>query len=332
MRSTFSIALAALTVAAAVSAQDPVKQDTKAMTAELNAAFQAQDWKKTVDLGRKVTTGDPKNGFAWHQLGYARHVQGMLDEAIVAHKAAAEFPKTKAHALYNLACAYGLKKDANQACDALEKSVVAGFADLATLEQDADLASVREEPRYKKVVEDLKKAPKKVRAYYNPGDRKSVRVAFFTQTAAPQAVLSYGVPVWKNEYQKVVEAGKVDGKRWRLGIDAWTTLDTSAEMTIGGKTLAPGLYYLTLERSVKGEYTLAFNDAAEVRKLRLDAFQCAQTKGGVEVAMTASKADRTAEALVIDLEVNEADQASGELSIAFGPYRLAVPYTIKVAN
>ena len=332
MRQMISIAMVALTCAASMPAQEPVKQDQKALAAELDAAFQAQDWKKTVDLGRKATTADPKNGLAWHRLGYALHVQGMLDEAIVAHKAAAEFPKVKAHALYNLACAYGLKKDANQACDALEKSIVAGFADLATLEQDADLASVRDDARYKKVVEQLKKAPKKLRAYYNPGERKSVRVAVFTANAVPQAVLSYGVPAWKDGYQKTIDAGKADGVRWRLGIDAWTTLDTNTEMTIGGKTLAPGLYYLTLERSAKGVCTLAFNDAAEIRKLRLDAYQCAQTKGGVEVAMVASKADRSADALVIDLEVNEADQASGELSVAFGPYRLSVPYTIKVAN
>lgn len=332
MRQMISIAMVALTCAASMPAQDPVKQDQKALAAELDAAFQAQDWKKTVDLGRKVTTGDPKNGLAWYRFGYALHVQGLLDEAIVAHKAAAEFPKVKANALYNLACAYGLKKDANQACDALEKSIVAGFADLATLEQDADLASVREEARYKKVVEQLKKAPKKLRAFYNPGERKSVRVVAFTATGVPQVVLSYGVPVWKDEYRKAIESGKVDGKRWRLGVDAWTTLDTNTEMTIGGKTLAPGLYYLTVERSAKGDYTLAFNDAAEIRKLRLDAFQCAQTKGGVEVAMVASKTDPSADALAINLEVNEADQASGELSIAFGPYRLAVPYTIKVAN
>lgn len=330
MRNAISIALLALAFNAAATAQEPKKDDAKTLAKELNDAFAAQDWKKTVEVGRKVTAAEPKNALAWHHLGYALHVQGMLDEAIVAHKAASELPQTKPHGFYNLACAYALKKDANAAVEALEKAVAAGFSDLAQLEQDGDFASVREDARFKKVVEALKKAPKKRRAFVNPGERKSTRVAFFGGSGVQQAALSYGAPAWKDEYAAVVDAGKVDGKRWRLGVDFWTTFDTDVEMTVGGKTLAPGLYYLTLERTAKGEYVLAFNDAVEIRKLRIDAFMCEKTKGGVEVAMKSSKAETNAESLKIEFEVNQADQVAGDLTIAYGPYRLSVPYSMKI--
>ena len=58
--------------------------------------------------------------------------------------------------LYNLACAYSLKGDKRRALDALAKSVQKGFSNAAELERNTQLDAIREEPAFKKILEDLK--------------------------------------------------------------------------------------------------------------------------------------------------------------------------------
>jgi tetratricopeptide (TPR) repeat protein len=58
-----------------------------------------------------------------------------------------------ASAMYNLACAYALKGDSSSALDWLEKSVNAGFDEPDHLVEDEDLASLRGQPRFKRIHE-----------------------------------------------------------------------------------------------------------------------------------------------------------------------------------
>jgi hypothetical protein len=189
---------------------------------------------------------------------------------------------------------------------------------------------VREDPRFAKALEAVGKAPKRPQAFHNPGMRTSTRLAFFGAGGSQQAAISYGAAKWRAPMAKGVESGKFDGKRWRLGVDFWTTFDNNAAMTIGGKAVPPNGYYLSLERTAKGEYLLAFNDAAEVRKLKIDAYQVERTTGGIEVPMKAETVTDVAETLAIDFEVADADQTTGTLVIRFGPYKLSAPYAMKV--
>jgi tetratricopeptide (TPR) repeat protein len=55
-------------------------------------------------------------------------------------------------AYYNLACAYSLKGDKDEALDALEASIEKGYTDFAHMEKDSDLDNVRSEPRYKSLL------------------------------------------------------------------------------------------------------------------------------------------------------------------------------------
>jgi len=56
-------------------------------------------------------------------------------------------------AMYNLACAYALNGDRALALEWLEKSINAGFDDNEKLASDADIASLRAEPRFKHIQE-----------------------------------------------------------------------------------------------------------------------------------------------------------------------------------
>jgi poly(3-hydroxybutyrate) depolymerase len=69
----------------------------------------------------------------------------------------AEVMPESPYVLYNLACAYSLKGDKKQALDALRKAVQKGFANVAELESNKDLAPLREEAGYKKILEEIGK-------------------------------------------------------------------------------------------------------------------------------------------------------------------------------
>ncbi|HXG92300.1 MAG TPA: hypothetical protein VNN73_08015 [Blastocatellia bacterium] len=59
------------------------------------------------------------------------------------------------HVLYRLASAYSLSGDKKRAIDTLKKAVQKGFADSALLEGDNDFNTLRDEPAFKKIIEEL---------------------------------------------------------------------------------------------------------------------------------------------------------------------------------
>ncbi|MBN1442500.1 MAG: hypothetical protein JXA90_07315 [Planctomycetes bacterium] len=65
--------------------------------------------------------------------------------------------------LYNLACAYSLGGKQDQALEALEASVKAGFDDADHMEQDPDLDPLRNLPRFRKLIEELRAAQRSPR-------------------------------------------------------------------------------------------------------------------------------------------------------------------------
>jgi tetratricopeptide (TPR) repeat protein len=58
---------------------------------------------------------------------------------------------------YNLACSYSLTGNFNQAAAALEKAIEMGYRDFKWLNQDPDLADLREHPLYKGIRAKIRK-------------------------------------------------------------------------------------------------------------------------------------------------------------------------------
>jgi dienelactone hydrolase len=83
---------------------------------------------------------------------------GRYKHAAVALALAVEAKPDSAPLWYNLACACARSGDPGEAVEALEHAVQAGYRDLAYLEADADLESIRGEPRYRALVERLRVA------------------------------------------------------------------------------------------------------------------------------------------------------------------------------
>ncbi|MDQ7780388.1 MAG: tetratricopeptide repeat protein, partial [Planctomycetota bacterium] len=56
-------------------------------------------------------------------------------------------------ALYNLCCIYSLRGDKKLAIEYLEKTVTSGYEEFEWMSEDPDLDNIRDEPRYKELVE-----------------------------------------------------------------------------------------------------------------------------------------------------------------------------------
>jgi len=64
-------------------------------------------------------------------------------------------PRTRSVALYNLACAHALEGHKDAALGRLEEAASAGFTNASEIAADPDLESLRQEPRYRALMERL---------------------------------------------------------------------------------------------------------------------------------------------------------------------------------
>ncbi len=152
--SAFLLALLlALGVSApAARAQDDDPPSIAELMQQASGQLQQEDFAAAAKTLRQVVQRDKEQANGWQLLGFALHMDGQLDEAIKAHLKASEFEATKGVALYNLGCAYSLKKDKDKAFDYLEKAVAAGFDDVSYYETDTDLDSLRKDARFVRVM------------------------------------------------------------------------------------------------------------------------------------------------------------------------------------
>lgn len=90
-------------------------------------------------------------------LGNAYTVNGMYEKGLIVDQKLSRLKPNDPVVHYNLACSYALAKSIDAAFDALEKAISLGYKDIYHLERDKDLSPLREDDRYKKLVEKIKK-------------------------------------------------------------------------------------------------------------------------------------------------------------------------------
>jgi tetratricopeptide (TPR) repeat protein len=118
---------------------------------EADALFKAQKWPDVAKAYGAITKGEPKNGRAWYRLGYAFQAMGNFEQAASSYQRALEVGSNPI-AMYNLACSYARLKDKDRAFDWLNKSISSGFIGPAQLQNDADLAALRDDARFAEAV------------------------------------------------------------------------------------------------------------------------------------------------------------------------------------
>lgn len=332
LRSAASSALAALLLATFGLAQGKVDAalDLKQLRKDGQAAVQAGDFQKAAAAFQQVTAADPKDGLAWQLLGYSLHAAGKLDEALPVHLKATEFPATAPIAAYNVACVHALQGRPEDALRWLEKAVGFGFDQADHLENDQDFAALRKDPRFVELLAATRKKAKAsagaLQAYVQTVERRNSRIAWFHKAGSPgQLSIDYSPVPWQDKYASAFANGEFVGKKWRLGADFWTRLDTSVDLSIGGVKVPAGYYYLTAEQRDGATFVLALHDAAAVKKLRLDAYMAGKLQGGIEVPMEHRDGDGVAKELSIVLATDEGSKDHGTLEIRFGGHVLSAP-------
>ena len=142
--SLFASLLFGLLPLASAQAQDSI--ESKAAAA--NEAFQAKDWAKAEPLYEQLTESQPENGRNWYRLGASLQATGKHEKAAQAlDKAKAKgAPPTAVE--YSLGGVYASMGQTDQALQHLAEAVKQGYSQPDQMVADADLQSVRSDPRF----------------------------------------------------------------------------------------------------------------------------------------------------------------------------------------
>jgi Flp pilus assembly protein TadD len=119
----------------------------------LRVASRGREAERLAERFERLAREDPQNGGRWYKLGKELLEVGRYDLAGRAFQLSAKAGNRVGASLYNTACALSLEGDGAAALEYLEKSLLAGFDDPSLLRKDGDLDAIREEPRYRELVE-----------------------------------------------------------------------------------------------------------------------------------------------------------------------------------
>lgn len=175
----------------------------------------------------------------------------------------------------------------------------------------------------------------KFEAFDGESDRGSASIAYFSQPSEDEFnaeggfVITYGRPEWRAEYDEQFDE-LTKGKRWRFGNNSWTTLDTNIPLKIAGARVAPGYYYLVLERGQGDDWALVILDPEPLQKKKMDASGAEETTGGIKAPLTTSMTAEPATKLTVNLTKNDNDLTKASLDIQWGKRKLSAPIDVGV--
>lgn len=144
MKTTRALVAAALCSLACFSSNAQVMRSR----AEASRLFGEQKHAEAAEIYAGLAKANPYDGSLWAGLGYCLHAQKKWKEAIPAYERAIALGQNVGGNLYNMACAYALLGQKEEALVALERCFRARFAEQETIEKDTDLDSLRSDPRF----------------------------------------------------------------------------------------------------------------------------------------------------------------------------------------
>ncbi|HEU4387763.1 MAG TPA: DUF2911 domain-containing protein [Blastocatellia bacterium] len=168
-------------------------------------------------------------------------------------------------------------------------------------------------------------------------DRSSVRIGLFDtvkKSVIGEFAIDYGRPVWKKDYENATMFDlATKGKVWRLGSNFWTVLDTNVPLSIAGKSVPVGVWYLGIHRSDDGAtWSLAFIDPAKARNSRIDPFDVGKAPVDFKVPITFEKATEIKDKLTITLAPQKDNFKNSTLKILWGTLQLSAQVQIQIAG
>ena len=120
---------------------------------EAEAKSNAKQWTEALQLWEQVVKANPVQARYWRAMANVAYQAKQYRKAIDAYVEVIElgggFPSAAA---YNIACCYALLGEKEQALQWLQKSFDMGFRNLSDAQADTDLQSLRDDPRYRKLL------------------------------------------------------------------------------------------------------------------------------------------------------------------------------------
>jgi len=112
-------------------------------------------WAPAIALYRNYVAENPASGRGWFNLGYALHYSRQFAEAIEADARAAQLGFRPATSAYNTACSQAMLNQTDAAVNSLRQAIELGFTSYGHLESDEDLESLRGDPRFEALLDEI---------------------------------------------------------------------------------------------------------------------------------------------------------------------------------
>ena len=163
--------------------------------------------------------------------------------------------------------------------------------------------------------------------YENHNPRAASTLFFFDgETPLGIVALQYGAPDWKDEYRAMVASDRSGA--FRLGKDAWASLDVGLPLAFGDRLVPADQYYLGLERDADGKFALLLLDADAVRKERVLPTDPGAIEAAAKLPLAFSETDALQKSLQVRLTKSDDDPQAGALTLHWGPYVLRTNWTV----
>ena len=150
----FLMLLLTIMAGARARAQEAPSADA---AAKANAAYTAKNWAEAVRLYEQLAIAEPGNARYWYRLGVAAQSGGRLEKALDAYEKALATKQAPPVVEYNLACVHAAMKHTEKAFDHLAEAVKQGFSQPEKMTADAELAALRSDERFPKLVEQARR-------------------------------------------------------------------------------------------------------------------------------------------------------------------------------
>ena len=116
--------------------------------------YQAKDFAGAEKAYLAVTQSEPDNAFAWFRVATALQAEGQYQQSLPYLDKAEKAGYPAGAILYRRAKVAAKANDKDKAFDYLNQLATAGFAQVSLLQNDPDFASLKDDPRFAKAIEE----------------------------------------------------------------------------------------------------------------------------------------------------------------------------------
>ena len=134
--------------------QPPQASSLSQVASEAAAAYDAKNWSESAKLYGQIVQAAP-NPRAWYRLGVSLNKTGEKDKAIEAFEKGRVSGLAPQFAELGIATVFASKKDKDKAFEHLERAAQNGLSQPDQLSTDADLAELKSDPRFAKILEEV---------------------------------------------------------------------------------------------------------------------------------------------------------------------------------